>query len=142
MPNTANGHRGSRSGHQRSRPSLWETTAGALGAVIVVATIAFMVYEAVTTPADPVPQLAVRIDTVVSYAEGHVVEFRATNNGHATAANVQIRGELLADTGVVERSESTVDFLPARSWRSGGLVFKADPTRHRVELRVVGFDRP
>jgi uncharacterized protein (TIGR02588 family) len=141
MANTADGH-GRRSGHQRSKPPLWETAAAVLGAVIVGATIAFMVYEAVTTPADPVPQLAVRVDTVVSYADGHVVEFRATNTGHATAANVQIRGQLTADTGVVERSESTVDFVPARSWRRGGLIFKADPARHRVELRVVGFDRP
>jgi uncharacterized protein (TIGR02588 family) len=55
---------------------------------------------------------------------------------------VQVEGELRADTGVVERSESTVGFVPARSWRKGGLVFRAEPARYRLEVRVVGYDRP
>jgi uncharacterized protein (TIGR02588 family) len=42
----------------------------------------------------------------------------------------------------VERSEATIDFVPARSSRHGGLVFKNDPRRYRMEVRPVGFDRP
>src|SRR5687767_298455 len=129
-------------GHPHATPSIWEHAAGALGATIVVATLAFMVYEALTTPTDAVPQLAVQVDTVVSYPYGHVVEFRAMNVGNATAADVQIEGELRADTGVVERSEATIGFVPAQSWRRGGLVFKGDPAVHRLQVRVVGFDRP
>lgn len=129
-------------GHPHAKPSLWEHAAAALGGAIVIATLAFMIYEAVTTPSDAVPQLAVRVDTIISYAHGHVVEFRAVNTGDATAANVQVRGELQADAGIVERSESTVDFVPARSWRKGGLVFNARPARDRLDVRVVGFDRP
>jgi uncharacterized protein (TIGR02588 family) len=94
------------------------------------------------TPTDAVPQLAIRVDTVVSYPHGYVVEFRAVNPGGSTAANVQVEGELRGDTGFVERSESTIAFVPARSWRTGGLVFRAEPARHRLEVRVVGFDRP
>lgn len=101
-----------------------------------------MVYEAVTAPANPVPQIVVRVDTVIAYPSGHVVEFRAINAGDATAAGVQVEGELRSDTGVVERSESTVDFVPARSWRKGGLLFKGDPRAHRMEVRAVGFGRP
>jgi uncharacterized protein (TIGR02588 family) len=55
---------------------------------------------------------------------------------------VQVHGELRSDTSVVEQSESSVDFVPARSWRTGGLVFAKDPRTYRVEVRVVGFDRP
>ena len=142
MATTSEEQRGKRSGHPHSKPSAWEYIAGWVGAAIVVATLAFMVYEAVRTPSNPVPELAVRVDTIVRYAHGHLVEFRAINTGHATASNVQIQGELAAETGVVERSESSVDFVPAQSWRKGGLVFKAEPGRHRLEVRVVGFDRP
>lgn len=129
-------------GHAHAKPSVWEHAAAALGAAIVVATLGFMVYEALTTPTDAVPQLGVRVDTVVSYPHGHVVEFRAMNAGDATAANVQIEGELRADTGVVERSEATIGFVPAQSWRTGGLVFRGNPAGYRLEVRVVGFDRP
>jgi uncharacterized protein (TIGR02588 family) len=132
----------SESGRARTAPSSWEHAAGAIGAVITIATLAFMIYEAVTAPADPVPQLVVRVDTIVAYRSGYVAEFRAINDGDATAAHVQILGELRADTGVVERSESSVDFVPARSWREGGLVFQNDPRRYRLEVRPVGFDRP
>ncbi len=119
-----------------------ELAAALLGGAIVIAALTFMIYEAVTAPSDPVPKLVARVDTVVPYPSGYVAEFRAINAGDATAANVQVRGELHADTGVVERSESTVDFVPARSWRKGGLVFSADPRRYRFDVRVVGYDRP
>ena len=142
MPKTSEEKRDKPLGHPHAKPSVWEHVAGALGAAIVVATLAFMVYEALTTPTDAVPQLAVQVDTVVSYPHGHVVEFRAMNAGDATAANVQVQGELRADTGVVERSEATIGFVPAQSWRTGGLVFRGDPAGYRLEMRVVGFDRP
>ena len=48
----------------------------------------------------------------------------------------------LGDKVVVERSEATIGFVPAQSWRTGGLVFRGDPAGHRLEVRVVGFDRP
>jgi uncharacterized protein (TIGR02588 family) len=101
-----------------------------------------MAYEAATAPPDAVPRLVVQVDTVVAYRSGYAVEFRAINDGDATAANVQVHGELRADTGVVEQSESTIDFVPARSWREGGLVFQNDPRRYRLEVRPVGFNRP
>lgn len=109
---------------------------------MVVAVVAFMVYEAATLSPHPTPRLAIRIDTVVAYASGYIVELRAINSGDATASGVLVQGELRADTGVVERSEVTVDFVPARSWRRAGLVFAQDPRAHRMDVRPVGFDRP
>jgi uncharacterized protein (TIGR02588 family) len=142
MANTSQERRDKPLGHPHAKPSIWEHAAGVAGATIVVATLAFMAYEALTTPTGAVPQLAVRVDTVVSYSNSHVVEFRAMNAGDATASDVQIEGELRADTGVVERSEATIAFVPAQSWRRGGLVFKGDPSIYRLQVRVVGFDRP
>lgn len=133
------------SGDQRTRhrrPSLWEWAAAALGAAIVAAAIGFMVYDAVTAAPHPVPKIAVRVDTVVAYRSGYIVEFRAINAGDATAANVLVQGELRSDTGVVERSKATIEFVPGGSWRPGGLVFTKDPRAYRMEVRPLGFDRP
>jgi uncharacterized protein (TIGR02588 family) len=141
---TPNGGRnaGDRPARTHAKPSSWELVAAAIGAAIVVATLGFMVYEAMTAPPNAVPQIVVRVDSIVPYPSGYVVEIRAINAGDATAAAVQVHGELRSDTGVVDQSESTVDFVPARSWRPGGLVFKNDPRRYQVEVRPVGFDRP
>jgi uncharacterized protein (TIGR02588 family) len=127
---------------QHAEPSIWEWVAAGIGGALVVAVLAFMSYEAATLGPHPSPKLAIRIDTVLAYPGGYIVEFRATNSGDATAAHVLVQGELRSDSGVVERSESTVDFVPARSWRTGGLVFAQDPRAFRVEVRPVGFDRP
>ena len=123
-------------------PSIWEWTVAAFGAAIVLVAIGFMVYDAVTAAPGAVPMISVRVDRIVAYPSGYVVEFRTTNDGDATAAQVLVRGELRSDSGVVELSESTIDFVPARSWRIGGLVFTKDPRAHRMEVRAVGFDRP
>jgi uncharacterized protein (TIGR02588 family) len=127
---------------QHAASSIWEWVAAGIGGAMVVAVVAFMAYEAATLSPHPTARLAIRIDTVVAYPSGYIVELRAINSGDATAASVLVQGELRGDTGVVERSEVTVDFVPARSWRAAGLVFKNDPRRHRMEVRPVGFDRP
>jgi uncharacterized protein (TIGR02588 family) len=127
---------------QHAEPSIWEWVAAAIGGALVVAVVAFMAYEAATLSPHPTPRLAIRIDTVVADPSGYIVEFRAINSGDATATSVLVQGELRSDTGLVERSEGTVDFVPARSWRRGGLVFARDPRTHRMEVRPVGFDRP
>jgi uncharacterized protein (TIGR02588 family) len=124
------------------KPSLWEWTAAGLGAAIALAAIGFMVYEAVSAAPDAIPVITARVERVVAHPSGYVVEFRATNDGDATAAQVLVQGELRGATGTVERSEATIDFVPARSWRRGGLVFGQDPRAARVEVRVLGFDRP
>jgi uncharacterized protein (TIGR02588 family) len=124
------------------KPSLGEWTAAGLGVAITLAAIGFMVYEAVSAAPDAIPAITVRVERVVVHPSGYVVEFRATNDGDATAAQVLVQGELRGDAGTVERSEATIDFVPARSWRRGGLVFGQDPRGGRVEVRVLGFDRP
>lgn len=114
----------------------------ALGAALVAATLGVLVYEALTADPHATPRLTVRVDTVVADRSGYTVEYRAFNDGDATAARVLVRGELRDVARVVEQSESTIDFVPARSSRSGGLVFRNDPRAYRVEVRAVGFDRP
>ena len=141
MVKRRDGQRNDDSGRQH-KPSLWEWTAAGLGAAIALAAIGFMVYEAASAAPDAVPMITARVERVVAHPSGYVVEFRATNDGDATAARVLVQGELRGDNGQAEHSEAAIDFVPARSWRRGGLVFRQDPRAGRVEVRVVGFDRP
>jgi uncharacterized protein (TIGR02588 family) len=71
-----------------------------------------------------------------------LVEFRALNEGGRTAAGLTIEGELRNGTKVVESSDTTLEYLPSHSERSGGLFFTADPREYQLELRAKGYETP
>ncbi|HVE78455.1 MAG TPA: hypothetical protein VNA89_06325 [Gemmatimonadaceae bacterium] len=140
---TGRGGRGERGERDdRADPSRWEWVVAALGAALVLGVIGYMVYVGVTAPDAPHPRIRLAVDTVFAHASGYTVEFRAENEGDATAAGLVVRGRLLADTGAVDESEVVIDFVPAKSRRRAALVFAEDPRVHRLELRPLGYDRP
>ena len=53
-----------------------------------------------------------------------------------------VEGELEADTGKVETSETTIDYVPAEGEQRGGLYFRQDPRRLRLKLRAHGYREP
>jgi uncharacterized protein (TIGR02588 family) len=71
-----------------------------------------------------------------------VVEFRAINAGAKAAAELLIEGELEGPDGPIETAEATIDYLPPRSEREGGLIFSRDPRKHELHLRAKGYVDP
>ena len=67
---------------------------------------------------------------------GWVVEFEARNLSPVTAAQVTIEGRL-ADG---ETATATIDYVPGRSARRGGLFFSREP--RGAELRALGYQDP
>ena len=128
-------------GHAQAT-SVWENVVAALGALVVAAAIGFMVYQAVTAPDNAMPHLTIRVDSVVARGQQHLVRFTVRNDGEATAARVQIEGELRADTGTVEKSQTALDYVPAGSQRGAGVIFTKDPGRYQLQLRPVGWEQP
>ena len=128
--------------HDGERTSPWEWVTAALGALLVLGVVGYLVYGAVREPARALPALTVQVDTVATHGAGYVVEFRVRNSATATAAAVVIEGTLETDTGTVETSSTTIDYVPAEAARTGGLFFTKDPRRYRLALRPLGYDRP
>lgn len=120
----------------------WEWILGVLGGLLTLGTVGFLGWEAVAQPGDALPALSVEVDSLAPQGERWVVQVRARNGGHATAASVRIVGELVSDTGVVETSDVVLDYVPESSSREAGLVFTEDPARHRLRLRATGYERP
>ena len=83
-----------------------------LGFVLVLATIAFLAHEALTT-VEKTPSISVEVVAVTPTSSGYLVRFRARNTGGGTAAAVRIRGELRRNSSTVERSEAILDYLPS-----------------------------
>ncbi len=90
---------------QSSSPAEW--VAAALGAIIVVATIAYLIYFDMA--AGPVgPRISIVAQSVEQTREGYLVTFNARNSGHATAARLNVKGELLDGEKVLEFERSYV----------------------------------
>lgn len=123
-------------------PSALEWVVAALGVLITVGILAFMVWQGVHYDRAAVPDIAVRADSVVPVSDGFVVVFSAENVGRATAAGVTISGSLRSGTGTVETRQVTLDYVPPHSTRGGGLIFATDPRSGTLRLTAEGYEVP
>jgi uncharacterized protein (TIGR02588 family) len=124
-------------------PSFWEWVVAALGLVLVLGSIAFLLVEAATASSVP-PQPVVRVLDIRPRAgeAGFLVRLRVDNTSRATAASLRVAGELKQGDEVVERSETEFQYLPGRSSREAGLFFTRDPRALRLELSARSFQEP
>ncbi|MGH6916935.1 MAG: TIGR02588 family protein [Geminicoccaceae bacterium] len=118
-----------------------EWVVAAIGAMLVAGTIGYLVWLATVRDATP-PDIRVTAEGVVALQGGWLVQFRAANAGGQAAAQLLVEGELEGPQGRIETSEATIDYLPPRSEREGGLFFSQDPRQHELRLRAKGFVEP
>jgi uncharacterized protein (TIGR02588 family) len=118
-----------------------EWVVAAIGAALVAGTIGYLVFLALSRDEAP-PDVQIVSGSVHAVQNGYVVEFRAINAGAKAAAELLIEGELEGPDGVVETSEATIDYLPPRSEREGGMIFSQDPRRYELRLSAKGYVDP
>ncbi|HEX7335691.1 MAG TPA: TIGR02588 family protein [Gemmatimonadales bacterium] len=121
--------------------SLAEWIVAILSAALVLGVLGFLLYDGIRSPRTA-PEVTVEVDSIQAAGPGYLVLFRARNTGRSTAAEVVVEGELESDTGKVETSETTIDYVPAEGEQRGGLFFRQDPRRLRLKLRAHGYREP
>ena len=112
-----------------------------IGALLVAGTIGYLVWLALGRDEGP-PDVRVTAAGVVALQDGWLVRFRAVNAGAQAAAQLLVEGALVGPDEVIETAEATIDYLPPRSEREGGLIFGQDPRRHELRLRAKGYVQP
>jgi uncharacterized protein (TIGR02588 family) len=120
---------------------LWMWGIALLGLALVLGSIVFALYEAAAGDSSP-PDVTLRVDSILPTRNGFLVEFRAVNEGGSTAEGLTVEGELRSGTESVEISDTTVEYVPSHSERTGGLFFTSDPRRYELRLRAKGFEKP
>ena len=110
-------------------------------AALVLGVLGFLIYDGVRAPRTPA-DVTIEVASIQTAGPGYLVLFRARNSGRSTAAGVVVEGELEVDTGRVETSETTLDYVPAEGEQRGGLYFRQDPRRLRLRLRAQGYRDP
>ena len=117
---------------------LLEWVAAALGLAIAIALMGIIAREAIASgDGSGVPILAAQVESIEATAGGHVVRITITNDSGKTAARVDLEGKAGDETSV-----ASVDYVPGHSQASAGLVFKQDPRRGGMTVRVTGFQLP
>ena len=114
----------------------------AVGLVLVVAALTYLVYEGATMGSDP-PSLEVRLGTPEQRAHNFIVPVTVKNHGDETAEGVTI--EVLLESGgsvEPERGELTIAFIPRLATREGFVTFQKDPRNARLTARVLGYEKP
>ena len=124
-----------------SGPPTLEWIAGAVGAVLVALTIAFLLYEGTAGDHSP-PDIRIEIKSVAPVRDGYRVQFEAANEGGEAAAQVGIEGVIAKGEEILETSETTLGYVPARSQRKGGLFFAKDPQSAELRVRARGYEDP
>jgi len=113
-----------------------------VGLVLVVSTLAFLVYDAATLGNAP-PSIEVRAGAPVEATHSFIVPITLVNHGDQTAEGVLIEVVLENGGEEKERAEFTVAFLPRGSTREGWAAFQTDPrTVERIKARVMGYEKP
>jgi uncharacterized protein (TIGR02588 family) len=110
-------------------------------AALVLALLGYLIYDGTRSPRTP-PDITIEVDSIQKAGSGYLVLFRARNHGRITAAEVLVEGELEGDSGRIETSEATIDYVPAEGEQRGGLYFRQDPRRTRLRLRAHGYRDP
>ena len=103
--------------------------------------IGFLIYEAFTGSRLP-PDVKVSVDSVVQIRNGYLLRITAVNEGGTTAEGVIVEAELRSGTEPVERSRTTIDYLPPHSEKKAGLFFTRDPRQLDLQVRSLGYEEP
>lgn len=125
----------------RGELALWEQVVAVLGVVVVAATLGHLGWQIATEASGP-PVLRVEPGASQPSGAGYLTGFEVFNDGASTATALGIVGRLERDGTLVEESRATVDYVPPKSSRKGGLFFTRDPARFTLALRPDGYADP
>ncbi|HTU09777.1 MAG TPA: hypothetical protein VMG08_02670 [Allosphingosinicella sp.] len=120
----------------KAKPPLLEWLASAIGLLLTLGVMAAIARDAFNGSAELAPDIDVVARAPEQLGGRWLVRFEAHNRAPTTAAQVQIEGTLPGG----ETSVATIDYIPGRSTRGGGLVFSQRPDG--VRLRPLGYQDP
>jgi uncharacterized protein (TIGR02588 family) len=113
----------------------------AVGLILVLATLGFLVRESLQGAGGP-PDVVARLGRPQPSAGGFMVPVEVSNVGQETAENVKVTIILESPAGEREEADLDIAYLPRGSRRSGWVIFRSDPGRGSLRLGPVAFEVP
>lgn len=123
------------------RAPVLEWIAAAVGLILTVALIGYLVREGLSEEPGP-PALVISSGSTVAIEAGFVLPVVVKNTADETAADVEVRGVLTVAGQPPEERRAAFAYVPGKGEARGGLVFKHDPASGRLDLSVEGYAEP
>lgn len=120
----------------KAKPPLLEWIASAIGLILTLGVMAVIARDAFNNSSEMAPAIELVAKAPEQVGNRWLVRFEAHNRSPVTAAQVTIEGALPGG----ETSTATIDYIPGRSTRGGGLIFSTEP--RGLNLRPLGFQDP
>jgi uncharacterized protein (TIGR02588 family) len=118
-----------------------EWIAGALGFILVAATLVFIGFESYQGERDG-PDLHAEVDTVSRGSGGYEVSVIVRNAGRTAARGVIVEGLSNDERGRESRVQAELDYVPGLSEERATLIFPDPPHRASIGVRIVSFTTP
>ena len=118
-----------------------EWTVFAIGLVLVLATLGFLVRESIVSDGGP-PEVVARLGAARPSESGYLIPVEVANVGRTTAEDVLVPIFLDLPDGRREEAELNIAFLPRDSKRNGWVSFRDDPRRGTLSLGAIAFEVP
>ena len=110
---------------------------------LIVGTTAGLVIYSWTTGRNSPPILAIQRTEPIREVDGQFyVPFEISNIGGETAESLQVIAELKVKTAVQESGDLQIDFLSRGETEKAAFVFKTDPRKGDLVLRVASYKVP
>lgn len=113
-----------------------------ISAIIVSSIVGLIGYNWATKPnGDPV--IGIKVDDKVRSENGQFyVPFKIDNKGGKTVELVQAIADLEINGKIEESGEQIIDFLSSGEEVEGAFVFKEDPRKGKLKLRIASYKLP
>lgn len=125
-----------------ARTPILEWIAAATGLLLLLFLLVAIGLDVVQGGSRVPPDIHIDVHTSVKAGERYLVTFDARNRGGASAAALEIEGQLTDQGRVIETSSSTIDYVSGHGTAQGGLYFEHDPSSLALRVRPMGYQAP
>lgn len=127
---------------QRPPRSFAEWTTFSIASLILSAIAGLVIYSWATKQDSP-PVMKLDRSQEIREVDGQFyVPFELSNTGGETVESVQVVAELRVNGEVKESGDQQIDFLSASEKEEGAFVFRQDPRKGQLTLRVASYKLP
>lgn len=125
-----------------ARTPILEWIAAATGLLLLLFLLGAISLDVLQGGSRVPPDIHINVHPGVKAGGRYLVTFDASNKGGASAAALEVEGQLTDQGRVIETSSSRIDYVPGHGTAQGGLFFEHDPSGLTLKLRPLGYQAP
>jgi uncharacterized protein (TIGR02588 family) len=108
-------------------------------ALCIAGIVAILIYEQ-TRERINYPVISVKLLDIQKIEDGYLARVTVRNDGDKTGSRVECKADLVTGGNKTETSVARIEFVPPRSSKKAGFVFREDPRTGELRLRAGGFE--